>query len=85
MNEPPRMTSSLAVTTRSVPTSKLYTVILHIHAGCRESVTVACDLGLRGLGYRSRLPWFGAVSLGKTLHLQVHSVNPGVNGYLVGQ
>ena len=47
---------------------------------------MACDFGLKGLGYGSRLPWFGAVSLGKTLkvHLYVHSLDPGVNGYLFG-
>ena len=48
-------------------------------------MTVACDFGLRGLGYRSRLPRCGCVSLGKTLHLHVHSLDPGVNGYLIGQ
>ena len=47
--------------------------------------TMACDFGLKGLGYGSRLPRCGAVSLGKTLHLYVHSLDPGVNGYLVGQ
>ena len=48
---------------------------------------MACDFvfGLKGLGYGSRLPRFGAVSLGKTLHLYVQSPDPGVNGYLVGQ
>ena len=44
---------------------------------------MACDFGLKGLGYGSRLPWFGAVSLSKTLHLYVHSLDPGVNRYLV--
>ena len=33
---------------------------------------------------RSWLPWCGTVSLGKALHLYVHSLDPGVNGYLVG-
>ena len=46
---------------------------------------MACDLGLRGLGYRSGQWRCGIVLLGKTLHLHVHSLNPGVNGHLVGQ
>ena len=54
-------------------------------AGCNGAVIMACDFGLRGLGYGSRLSRRGAESLGKTLHLYVHSLDPGVNGYLVGQ
>ena len=82
MKEPLRMTSCLAVTTLNVPTSEMYTP--YIHAGCHGVVT-GLWLKMRGLGYRSWLPQFGAVSLSKTLHLGVHSLNPGVNGYLVGQ
>ena len=78
-----RMTGSLAVTTFSVPILLKY--ILHVHAGSYGAVTTACDFGLKGLGYGSRLPQCGAVSLGKTLHLHVHSLDPGVNGYLDGQ
>ena len=74
-------TNSPAATIFSVPILKYR---LHIHAGHHGVVTVACDLGLRGLGYRSRLPWCGAVSLGMTLHLYVHCRDPGLNGYLVG-
>ena len=69
------MTSSLVVTTLSVSTSEIYTP--YIHAGHHGMVTMACDLGLRGLGYRAWLPQFGAMSLGKTLHLYVHSLNLG--------
>ena len=47
--------------------------------------TMVSDFGLKCLGYGSRLLWFGTVSLGKTLHLYVHSLDPGVNGYLAGQ
>ena len=46
---------------------------------------MACDFGLRGLAYGSQLLQCGAVYLGKTLHLYVHSLDPGVSGYLVGQ
>ena len=59
--------------------------ILHIHAGHHGIVTVDCNFGLRGLEYGPRLSRYGIVSLGKTLHLYVHSLNPGVNGYLAGQ
>ena len=83
IKEPLRMTSSLAVTTLSVPAHLNY--IFHICAGRHGAVTMACDIGLKGLGYGSQLLWFGAVPLGKTLHLYVHSLNPGVNGYPVGQ
>ena len=83
VKEPLKTTSSLAVTTLSVPIHLKY--ILHIHAGRQGAVTMACDFGLKGLGYGSQLPRFDAVSLGKTLHLYVHSLDPGVNGYLVGQ
>ena len=61
----------------------VYSII--IYAGRHGSVTMACDLGLRCLGYGCRLPRFGTVSLGKILHLYVHSLDPGVNGYLIGQ
>ena len=83
VKEPLRTTSSLTVTTLSVPIHRNY--ILHIHAGRQGTVTMAWNFGLKGLGYRSQLPRFGAVSLGKTLHLYVHSLDSGVNGYLVGQ
>ena len=59
--------------------------VLHMHAGHHGAVTMACDFRRRGLQYRSCLPWCGTVSLGKTLHLYVNSVDPGVNGYLIGQ
>ena len=45
-------------------------------------MTLACDFRLKGLGYGSRLLRCGAVSSGKTLHLYVHSLDPGVNRYL---
>ena len=83
VREPLRTTNSLAVTTLSVPTCKICT--LHIHAERHGALTMAFDLRLRALGYGSRLPRFGAVSLGKTLYLYVGSVDPGVNGCLVGQ
>ena len=83
VKEPLRTTSCLAVTTLSVPIHLKY--ILHIHAGHHGAVTMACAPGLKGLGYGSQLPRRGAVSLGKTLHLYVHSLNPGVNGDPVGQ
>ena len=44
-----------------------------------------CDFGLRGFGYGSWLLRCGAVSWGKALHLYVHSIDPGVIGYLAGQ
>ena len=56
-----------------------------MHAGHRDTVATAHDFGSRGLRCRSWLPRFGAVSLGKALHLHVHSLDPGVNGYLAGQ
>ena len=83
IKEPLSMTHSLAVTTLSFPIHLNY--ILHIHAGCQGVVTMACDFGLKGLEYGSWLPRFGAVSLARTLHLYVHSRDPGMNGYLVGQ
>ena len=49
IKEPLRTTSSLAVTTLSVPIHLKY--ILHIHAGCHGAVTMACDFGLKGLGW----------------------------------
>ena len=61
--------------------SKYFT---YIHAGGGGAVDVAGDFGSRGLGYASRLPRRGTVSLGKALHLYVHSLSPGVNEYLVG-
>ena len=84
VKEPLRMTKCLAVTTLGVPIHLKY-IILHIHAGHHGAVTVACNCGLKDLGCRSQLPQCGAVSLGKTLHLYVHSLNPGVNRHLVGQ
>ena len=69
------------MTTISV-TTKVY-ILLHIHTGLRGVVTMACDSGLRGLGYGPRLLWRGAVSLGKTLHLHVHALDPGVNEYQI--
>ena len=53
--------------------------------GVVSVVTMACDLRLSGLGYGSRLPRCGAVSLGKNIHLYVHSLDSEVNGYLVGR
>ena len=82
----PLRTSSLAVTTLSVPVCLKY--IPHIHARCHDAVTWACDFGLKGLGCGSWLLQCGVVSLGKTLHLyhmHVHTLDPGVNGYLVRQ
>ena len=79
----PLRTSFPAVTTLSVHIHLKYT--LHIHAGRHGAVTMACDFELKDLGYGSRLPLCGAVSLGKTLHLYAHSLDPGVNGYLFGQ
>ena len=77
------MTSLVAVTTPSVPVSEH---ILRVHAGHYGAVATVHKFGLRGLGYGSRLLWRGAVSLGKALHLYVHSLNLGVNGYqLAGQ
>ena len=68
------------------PSVSLYLkYILHIHAGCCGTVTMACNFGARGPGYRSWLPRCGAVFLGKTFHLHMHSLNPGVNGCLAGQ
>ena len=54
-----RTTSSLAVTTLAVPTSKLYTPCT-----CTASWQgdyVGCNFGLRFVGYGSRLPRCGAV------------------------
>ena len=51
--------------------------------GRRGVVVRAVDFGLRDPD--SLLSWCGAVLLGKALHLHVHSLDPGVNGYLVGQ
>ena len=73
---------SLAVITLSVPVSEC---ILHIHAGRHCTVAMAHYFGSRGLGCSSRLLRCGNVSLGKALHLYVHSFDPGVNGYLAGQ
>ena len=75
------MTSSLPVTTLSVPRPE-YT--LHIHAGivasCLRLATWDPEVSGTGLSCHS-----AALSLGKALHLYVHSANPGANGYLVGQ
>ena len=70
------------MTTLSVPISGY---ILHIHAGRRDVVATAPDNGSRGRGDRSRPPRCGAVFLGKALQLYMPSLDPGVNGYLVGQ
>ena len=83
VKEPLRMRNSLTVTTLSVPIHLKH--ILHIRAGHHGTVTMACEFELKGLGSGFRLPQFGGVSLGKTLHLYVHCLEPGVNGYLVGQ
>ena len=58
---------------------------IYMHAGRRDAVTMACDFGLRSLGP----PWVSATEvwrcvLGQDTSLHVHSVGPGVNGYLVG-
>ena len=55
------------------------------HAGRRGAVATAREFGSRGLGYGSRLPRCGAMSLGKALPLYVHSLDASVNGYLLGQ
>ena len=82
VKEPLRTTRSLAVTTLSVPISKY---IPQINAGRRGAVTMARHFGPRSLGYGSWLPRCGAVSLGKTLHLYVHSLNSGDNDHRVGE
>ena len=79
INEPLRTGSFLAVSTLSVHIYLKY--LIHIHAGRHVAVTMACDFGLKGLGYGSRLPRCSTVFSVKTPHLYVHSFDPGVNGY----
>ena len=82
VKEPLRTTSSLAVTTVSVLISECILNNYRLHAG-------RCSYGLRLWIERPRVwvsaPRCGAASLGKALHLYVHSFDPGMNGYLVGQ
>ena len=78
VKQPLRTTSSLVVAIFNVPISE------YTHAGRRGTMGTACHFGLRGLGYVSQLLQCGTV-FGQALHLHVHSLDPGVNGYLVGQ
>ena len=76
VKEPLRTTSSMAVTTLSVPISKHYT---YIHTGRRGAAAKAHHFGSRNLGCNSPLPRGVALLLEKKLH----SLDPGVNGCLV--
>ena len=79
LKEPLRITSSLAVSL-SVPTATF-----HIHTGHCGTMAMAHHFRSRGFRCRSQLLQCGAVPLGKAPYLHVHSLDPRVNGYLVGQ
>ena len=83
MKEALRTAFFLAVTTLIVPIY-INCTIHSLHAGCCGVVAMAHKFGMRGPRCRSWLLWYGAVSFWAR-YLHAHSLDPGMNGYLVGQ